>query len=264
MLVKPSDLEDQLLVIKDLWITIDDEPLLKGLNLSIKKGKIHALMGPNGAGKSTLAKVLAGDPTYKIPQGSIFFLGQDLLKMEIEERAHLGLFVGFQYPVEIPGVSNFHFLQSALNARRKGLGAEPLSEDAFSLFLEKKLKQMEMKGEFKMRGLNSGFSGGEKKRNEILQMAVLDPTLAVLDETDSGLDIDAMRIVASGVNQQMSKEKGLLLITHYQRLLNYIEPDFIHVMIEGKIVKSGDKKLADLLEEKGYDWLEKSKAEISI
>ena len=263
MLVESSNLKDKMLIIEDLWVTVDDEPLLKGFNLLIKRGEIHALMGPNGAGKSTLAKVLAGDPTYKIIRGKVSFLGKNLLEMEVEERAHLGLFVGFQYPVEIPGVSNFHFLQSALNAKRKVLGEEPLSEEMFRSFLEEKLKQIEIKTEFTNRGINSGFSGGEKKRNEILQMAVLNPTLAVLDETDSGLDIDAMRIVANGVNQQMTEEKGLLLITHYQRLLNYVKPDFVHVVIEGKIVKSGDKKLADLLEEKGYDCLEE-KVEASV
>ena len=212
-------------------------------------------MGPNGAGKSTLAKVLAGHPSYEIKRGSISFRGKDLIELEPEERAHLGLFLGFQYPIEIPGVSNSHFLHTALNAHRKAKDELPLSEEEFEKLLEKKMTQMQIKPELRERDVNSGFSGGEKKRNEILQMAILEPHLAVLDETDSGLDIDAMRVVAEGVNQQMDGKRSLLLITHYQRLLDYIQPDFVHVVVDGKIRKSGGLTLAHTLEEKGYDWL---------
>lgn len=241
--------------IKNLHVSIDGTPLLKGVNLKVLAGEIHAIMGPNGAGKSTLAKVVAGDPAYEVTEGTILFNGEDLLEMDPEERAHAGVFMGFQYPVEIPGVSNLQFLQTAYNSIRTARGEELLSSDAFETLLDEKIAQMEVKPEFKTRNLNEGFSGGEKKRNEILQMAVLDPALAILDETDSGLDIDAMRVVAQGVNRLMNAEKGLILITHYQRLLDYIQPQFVHVMIDGKIVQSGDASLACELESKGYDWL---------
>lgn len=250
-----------MLEIKDLYATVDGTPILKGINLKVNAGEIHAIMGPNGAGKSTLAKVLAGHPAYEITRGEIWFKGQNLLDMEPEERAHLGLFMSFQYPVEIPGVSNSQFLRIAYNAKQKANGQIELSEADFDMILEKKMKQMEIRPEFKVRNVNENFSGGEKKRNEILQMAVLDPALAILDETDSGLDIDAMRIVSRGVNQLMHPEMGLLLITHYQRLLDYIKPNFVHVMVDGKIVQSGGADLALKLEDKGYDWLTPSSAE---
>lgn len=244
-----------MLEIKNLSASIDDKMILKGVDLVVKAGEIHAVMGPNGAGKSTLAKVLAGDPSYEVTEGQVIFLGKDLLEMEPEERAHAGLFMSFQYPVEIAGVSNMDFLRIAVNAKRKAHGLEDIAIDAFTALLEAKMKQMEIRPEFKERNLNEGFSGGEKKRNEILQMAVLAPSLAILDETDSGLDIDAMRIVARGVNELMNPEMGLLLITHYQRLLDYIKADFVHVMVDGRIVQSGGPSLALELEERGYDWL---------
>lgn len=244
-----------MLEIKNLMATVDGMPILKGVNLTVKAGEIHAIMGPNGAGKSTLAKILAGHPAYEVTSGEIWFKGQNLLELEPEDRSHLGLFMSFQYPVEIPGVSNTQFLQMAVNSKRKANGLAALSETEFDEFLEDKMKLMEMRSEFKTRNVNENFSGGEKKRNEILQMAVLEPSLALLDETDSGLDIDAMKIVAKGVNQLQNSEMGLLVITHYQRLLDYIKPDFVHVMLDGKIVQSGDSTLALQLEEKGYDWL---------
>jgi Fe-S cluster assembly ATP-binding protein len=249
-----------MLEIKDLTATVDGAPILKGINLHVKAGEIHAVMGPNGAGKSTLAKVLAGHPSYEVTSGEIWFKGQNLVEMEPEERAHLGLFMSFQYPVEIPGVSNSQFLQIALNAKRKAQGEPELDAEAFERLLDEKMKQMEVRPDLRSRNVNENFSGGEKKRNEILQMAVLNPSMAVLDETDSGLDIDAMRIVARGVNQLMNPERGLLMITHYQRLLDYIKPHFVHVMLDGKIVQSGGPELALKLEEKGYDWLAKSPA----
>jgi Fe-S cluster assembly ATP-binding protein len=253
-----------MLEIENLTVNVDGTPILKGVNLKVKAGEIHAIMGPNGAGKSTLAKVLAGHPAYEIVQGAVWFKGQNLLELEPEQRAHLGLFMSFQYPVEIPGVSNTQFLQIALNAKRKANGETELSDAEFEKLLEEKMKMMEIRPEFKTRNVNENFSGGEKKRNEILQMAVLNPELALLDETDSGLDIDAMRIVARGVNQLMNPERGLLLITHYQRLLDYIKPDFVHVMLGGKIVQSGGAELALELENKGYDWLVRSEKEEDI
>ena len=244
-----------MLEIKDLYATVDGNPILKGVNLTINAGQIHAIMGPNGAGKSTLAKVLAGHPAYEVVQGEIWFKGQNVLEMEPEDRARLGLFMSFQYPIEIPGVSNSQFLRLSYNAKRKFCNENEMSESEFDSFLDAKMKLMEIKPEFKSRNVNENFSGGEKKRNEILQMAVLDPDLAILDETDSGLDIDAMRIVAKGVNQLMNLDRGLLLITHYQRLLDYIKPDVVHVMLDGKIVQSGGPELALKLESQGYDWL---------
>lgn len=244
-----------MLEIRNLFASVEGIPILKGVNLTINPGEIHAIMGPNGAGKSTLAKILAGHPSYTVDEGSITYKGQNLLELEPEERAHAGLFMSFQYPIEIPGVSNTQFLRSALNAKRKSKGEAEISLPEFEELLTAKMKMMEIKPEFKDRNLNEGFSGGEKKRNEILQMAVLAPQLAVLDETDSGLDIDAMRIVAKGVNLYSNKEVGLLLITHYQRLLDYVKPNFVHVMLDGKIVQSGGPELALELEAKGYDWL---------
>jgi len=242
--------------IEDLHVDIDGKQLIRGLNLEIKSGEVHAIMGPNGAGKSTLAKVLAGHPSYEITNGRITFQDKDLLSLEPDERAHLGLFMSFQYPVEIPGVSNIEFLRVALNAKRKAQGKPELPILDFEVLIDEKLALMEMKPEFKGRNLNEGFSGGEKKRNEILQMAVLEPILAILDETDSGLDIDALRVVARSVEKLKTPDRSILLITHYQRLLDYLKPDFVHVMLNGKIVKSGGPSLALELEEKGYDWLE--------
>lgn len=247
-----------MLEIKNLSVSVDSKSILRGFSLTINRGEIHAIMGPNGAGKSTLAKVLAGHPSYEVTEGEILFLGKNLLDLDPEERAHLGLFMSFQYPVEIPGVNTADFLKVALNSSRKSKGLPELSAQEFTALFEEKMRLMEMKAEFKTRNVNEGFSGGEKKRNEILQMAVLDPIFAVLDETDSGLDIDAMRIVAGGVNKLMKKDKALLLITHYQRLLDYIKPNFIHVMMDGKICLSGGPELALELESKGYDWLEQS------
>jgi Fe-S cluster assembly ATP-binding protein len=241
-----------MLKIKNLHVAVDGAVILKGVDLEILSGQIHAIMGPNGAGKSTLAKVLAGDPAYEILSGEVLLDGKNILELEPEERAHLGLFIGFQYPVEIPGISNLQFLLAAYNAKRE----QPVTEEVFRELLMQKLQLLEMKPEFIDRNLNEGFSGGEKKRNEILQMAVLDPVMTILDETDSGLDIDAMRVVACGVKRLFTPEKGLLLITHYQRLLDYIRPQFVHVMIDGQIVKSGGPELALELETKGYDWLQ--------
>ncbi len=244
----------------NLHVRIDQQPILRGINLSLKPGEIHAVMGPNGAGKSTLAKVIAGDPSYEVTEGKILINGINILDMPPEERAHLGVFVGFQYPVEIPGISNQQFLHAALNAKRKSQGLEPLSEEDFVSLLEKKMELVSMRKEFKDRGINEGFSGGEKKRNEIVQMAVLNPIFAVLDETDSGLDIDALRSVAKGVSQVLNPESSLLVITHYQRLLDYLLPHHVHVLIEGKISCSGGPELAQTLEMQGYDWLKNAGA----
>jgi len=241
--------------IKELHANVEGRPILKGVSLSVQPGEIHAIMGPNGAGKSTLARVLAGHPAYEVTHGEVIFQGKDLLSLEPEERCHAGLFMSFQYPLEIPGVSNREFLRIACNAKKKANSLSELSADEFETLLNDTIAAMEVKSEFKDRNLNEGFSGGEKKRNEILQMAMLDPALAILDETDSGLDIDAMRIVARGVLQLMNQNRGLILITHYQRLLDYIKPDVVHVMVDGRIVHSGGSDLALKLEEKGYDWL---------
>jgi Fe-S cluster assembly ATP-binding protein len=248
-----------MLEIKDLHANIGQKEILKGLNLTIKAGEVHAIMGPNGSGKSSLSKVLAGHPSYSITKGTvqyeINFSWQDLLKLEPDVRAKEGVFLAYQYPVEIPGVSNFHFLHEAFSALCKHQGANTMDEEAFRKYALEKMKLVQMKPEFLDRPVNVGFSGGEKKRNEILQMAILAPKLAILDETDSGLDIDALRIVAEGVNKLRSPDNAILLITHYQRLLDYITPDFVHVLANGKIIETGDKTLALKLEEKGYDWL---------
>lgn len=241
-----------MLEINSLQATVEGKPLLKGVNLKISPGEVHAIMGPNGAGKSTLAKVLAGHPGYEITGGEVWFKGQNLLEMEPDQRAHAGLFMSFQYPVEIPGVNNVQFLFAAYNTIRKANQKEALSLQEFERLLDEKMDLMEIKQEFKNRNVNEGFSGGEKKRNEILQMAILNPSLAILDETDSGLDIDALKVVAKGVNRLRNDDMGLLLITHYQRLLDYITPHFVHVMVDGRIARSGTAELAHQLDQKGY------------
>ena len=247
-----------MLTIKDLHARVagtEDRDILRGIDLTVNAGEVHAVMGPNGSGKSTLAQVLAGHPAYQVTAGTVTFMGQDLLDMEPEERAQAGVFLAFQYPVEITGVSNAYFLRAAYNAIRKARGEEELDPIDFLDRLEEKLAVVEWGPEIMQRAVNSGFSGGEKKRNEILQMAVLEPVLAILDETDSGLDIDALRIVAQGVNALRRPDRATILVTHYQRLLNYIIPDFVHVLSEGRIVRSGGKELALELEERGYEWL---------
>jgi Fe-S cluster assembly ATP-binding protein len=244
-----------MLEIKDLKARIGDKQILNGLNLSVSAGEVHAIMGPNGSGKSTLAQVIAGHGDYEVTGGSVSFIGEDLLQLEPEERARRGFFLGFQYPVEIPGVNNAYLLKAALNAKRKFLGETEIDAFEFLKLAKEKMKLLDMDASFLNRGVNEGFSGGEKKRNEILQMAVLEPQLAVLDETDSGLDIDALKSVANGINALRSDDRAIVLITHYQRLLDYIEPDFVHVLSHGKIIRSGDKSLALELEDKGYDWL---------
>ncbi len=253
-----------MLDIQNLSVAINDKEILKGITLKIEKGQVHAIMGPNGSGKSTLAKVLAGHPAYEVTQGSIYFKGQSLLDLPPEERAHLGLFMSFQYPVEIPGVNNKQFLRLAYNSNQKANNLPEMSETDFDQYYKEQMTAMEVRDELKDRMVNEGFSGGEKKRNEILQMAILQPSMAILDETDSGLDIDAMRVVARGVNRLMGPDKALLMITHYQRLLDYIKPDFVHVCIDGKIVLSGGSELAQELETKGYDWLVKSPEDESL
>ena len=244
-----------MLEIKDLHASVEGNEILKGISLSIKKGEIHAVMGPNGSGKSTLAKILSGHPSYEPTGGEILLEGKNLFDMDAEERSLSGIFMGFQYPVEVPGVNNAEFLRMAFNARRVRADEEEMDPLDFDELLSEKMKMLKMENKYKERSLNDGFSGGEKKKNEILQMAILEPKLAILDETDSGLDIDALRIVAEGVNSLRNENNALILITHYQRLLDYIKPDFVHVMHNGLIVKSGDKALAHELEAQGYDWV---------
>lgn len=250
-----------LLEIKDLHASIDDREILKGINLTVNAGEVHAIMGPNGSGKSTLASVLAGKEDYTVTHGSVLLNGKDLLELAPEDRSREGMFLAFQYPVEIPGVSTANFLKSAVNEHRKYRGEEPLEPAAFLALMKQKMQLVEMDPSFLQRSLNEGFSGGEKKRNEIFQMAMLEPKLAVLDETDSGLDIDALRIVAGGVNALRSPNNATVVITHYQRLLDYIIPDVVHVLWNGRIVRSGDKSLALELEKRGYDWI-KNKSEV--
>ena len=245
-----------LLNIENLHARVEEKEILKGLSLKVNAGEVHAIMGPNGSGKSTLASVLAGKPGYEITEGSVSYQGQDLLSLEAEERAQQGIFLGFQYPVEIPGVNSMYFLRTALNAQRKARGEEELDGIDFMDFIQDKLELLDMNTEFLKRPVNVGFSGGAKKRHETLQMCALNPTLALLDETDSGLDIDALQIVSRGVNAMRGEGKAIVLITHYQRLLDYIEPDFVHVLKDGQIIKSGDKTLATELEKEGYSGLE--------
>ncbi len=244
-----------MLEIKNLHVNIEGTEILKGISLRIKPGEVHAIMGPNGSGKSTLAQVLAGNPAYEVTQGEVLYDEKNLLAMEPEKRAKEGVFLAFQYPVSIPGVGNAYFLRAALNELRADRGLQELDAMDFLEILREKMKIVEMDSSFSSRAVNDGFSGGEKKRNEILQMAILEPKLAILDETDSGLDIDALRIVASGINKLRSQDRSILLVTHYQRILNYVTPDFVHVLMGGKIVRSGGKDLAFHLEEKGYDWV---------
>ncbi|WP_111414693.1 Fe-S cluster assembly ATPase SufC [Billgrantia lactosivorans] len=244
-----------MLEVKDLHVKVEGKNILKGLSLTINAGEVHAIMGPNGAGKSTLSAVIAGKEGYEVTAGSITFEGQDVLEMEVEERAQAGLLLGFQYPVEIPGVKNIYLLKAALNAQREARGEGEIPAPEFMKLVKEKLAQMKMDASFLQRAVNEGFSGGEKKRNEILQMLVLQPKLAMLDEIDSGLDIDAMRVVADGVNSLRDEKRAILLVTHYQRLLDYIVPDRVHVLVDGRIAKSGDAELAKELESRGYDWV---------
>lgn len=245
-----------MLVIKNLQVKAEGKQILRGIDLTINPGEIHAIMGPNGSGKSTLASILAGREGYEITEGSITFLGEDLLTQTPEERARAGVFLAFQYPVAIPGVSNIYLLKAALNAMRKARGLKEVDAMDFLELVRQKMKDLQMDEKFLYRAVNEGFSGGEKKRNEILQMSLLEPQLAILDETDSGLDIDSLKIVAQGVSAMRSPERSMILVTHYQRLLNYITPDFVHVLSQGKIIKSGDRSLALELEKQGYGWVE--------
>ncbi|MEQ9404196.1 MAG: Fe-S cluster assembly ATPase SufC [Cyclobacteriaceae bacterium] len=249
-----------MLEIKNLHASIEDKQILKGINLEVKAGEVHAIMGPNGSGKSTLASVLAGREDYEVTDGEVLFEGSDLLELAPEERARLGIFLAFQYPVEIPGVSTTNFLKTALNQIRESRGEKALDAVNFLKTMKEKMKLVDIDQSLLSRSLNEGFSGGEKKRNEIFQMAMLEPRLAILDETDSGLDIDALKIVADGVNQLKRPDNAAIVVTHYQRLLDYIVPDFVHVLYNGRIVKSGDKSLALELEEKGYDWIKEEAA----
>jgi Fe-S cluster assembly ATP-binding protein len=249
-----------MLSIKQLKAEVEGKEILKGLDLEVRPGEIHAIMGPNGSGKSTLAHVLSGRDGYDVSGGEVLFEGEDLIELAPEERASRGIFLAFQYPVELPGVNNTHFLKEALNAQRKARGEDELDSVAFLKLIREKMQMVSMKPELLKRAVNAGFSGGEKKRNEILQMALFEPKLAILDETDSGLDIDALRTVSEGVNALRSPERSVVLVTHYQRLLDYIEPDFVHVLAGGRIVKSGDKSLAKELEVKGYGWLAEQEA----
>jgi Fe-S cluster assembly ATP-binding protein len=244
-----------MLLIKNLHAGIEGKEILRGIDLEIKPGEVHAIMGPNGSGKSTLSSVIAGNETYKVTKGDVILDGKSILDLSPDERAHKGIFLSFQYPVEIPGVTTTNFIRTAINAKRKALGLKELPAKEMLKMIREKADLLEMDRKFLSRSLNEGFSGGEKKRNEIFQMAMLEPRLAILDETDSGLDIDALKIVANGVNKLKSKDNATIVITHYQRLLDYIVPDFVHVLYNGKIIKSGGKELAFELEEKGYDWL---------
>ncbi|MCF8221751.1 MAG: Fe-S cluster assembly ATPase SufC [Bacteroidales bacterium] len=252
-----------MLQIENLKVEIEGKEILKGISLNVKKGEIHAIMGPNGSGKSTLAAVLAGKEFGEITNGKITYMGKDLMDMEPEDRSKEGIFLGFQYPIEIPGVSMVNFMRTALNEHRKYRGEEAMSSSDFLKLMREKKELVKIESGLTSRSVNEGFSGGEKKRNEIFQMAMLEPRLAILDETDSGLDIDALRIVANGVNQLKTAENSTIVITHYQRLLDYIVPDFVHVLYDGKIVKSGDKSLALELEDKGYDWIKKDVESVS-
>ena len=247
-----------MLVVKNLHVSAGDLEILRGVDLEVNAGEVHAIMGPNGSGKSTLASVIAGKPEYKVTQGEVLFQGEDLLRMEPEIRARKGVFLAFQYPVELPGVRAWQFLKAAVDAQREHRGMEEMSAREFDRMLREKTKIVEIDQELIRRGVNEGFSGGEKKRNEILQMAVLEPKLAVLDETDSGLDIDALRVVSNGINQLRNADNAIVLITHYQRLLNYIKPDHVHVLLDGKIVQSGGPELAEELEARGYDWIKET------
>lgn len=249
-----------MLIVNNLHAKIDHQEILRGINLEVKPGEVHAIMGPNGSGKSTLASVLAGREQFDVTSGNVTFLGKDLLTLVPEERAILGIFLAFQYPVEIPGVNNMYFLKTALNSLRRHRGIEELDVVDFMALTKAKLAEVGMDEKFLQRSVNEGFSGGEKKRNEILQMLLLEPKLAILDETDSGLDIDALQVVAAGVNSLRAKDRSIILVTHYQRLLRYIEPDYVHVLAGGRIIKSGDKSLAHTLEEKGYGWLTEQEA----
>ncbi len=249
-----------MLKIKNLHANIEDKEILKGINLEINAGEVHAIMGPNGSGKSTLSSVIAGKEEYEMTEGEIIFEGKDLTELDPEERAHAGVFLSFQYPVEIPGVSVTNFMKASINAHRKSKGLEDMPANEMLKLIREKSELLEIDRKFLSRSLNQGFSGGEKKRNEIFQMAMLEPKLAILDETDSGLDIDALKVVSKGVNALKSKDNAVLVITHYQRLLDYIVPDFVHVMLDGKIVKSGGKELALELEERGYDWIKQENA----
>lgn len=249
-----------MLTVTNLHACVEDKEILKGIDLRVGPGEVHAVMGPNGSGKSTLANVLAGRDPYEVTEGSVEFLGENLLEMDPEERAAAGLFMAFQYPVEIPGVSNTYFLRAAVNAIRKARGEAEIDALSFMNFIKEKIALLELDPTLMQRSVNEGFSGGEKKRNEIFQMAVLEPKFCVLDETDSGLDIDALKTVANGVNALRSPERGFLIVTHYQRLLNYIVPDFVHIVMDGRIVRSGGKELALELEEKGYGWIEEELA----
>jgi len=246
-----------MLIVDNLRASVDGKEILKRLSLTVKPGEVHAIMGPNGSGKSTLAAVLAGNDNFDVTEGSITFLGEDLLELRPDERSHAGIFLAFQYPVEIPGVSNINFLKEAINEHRQAKGLDPMTAKEFLARVREKAKLVELDNKLTNRSVNEGFSGGEKKRNEIFQMAMLEPKLGVLDETDSGLDIDALRIVANGVNQLRDADRSFVVVTHYQRLLEYIQPDFVHVLFDGRIVKSGGKELALELEEKGYDWIKK-------
>jgi Fe-S cluster assembly ATP-binding protein len=249
-----------MLEVRNLEVRAEDKPILKGVTLTVNRGEVHAIMGPNGSGKSTFARALAGHPGYQVTSGTVLYEGKDLLDMDPDERARDGVFMAFQYPVEIPGVNNAYFLKAALNARRKQQGLEEMDAIDFMTFIKQKARLLQVDEAMLQRSVNEGFSGGEKKRNEIFHMAVLEPSLAILDETDSGLDIDALKIVSSGVNAMRAPDRSFIVVTHYQRLLNYIVPDFVHVLSEGRLVRSGGRELALELEEKGYGWLDAAEA----